>query len=212
MGLLYVRSVENPKDWNEHAKARGEVLVPPNTDVRLRVSDEAMSDLSPLSSLREDDLQVIEITCTRKFEGEQLQHIGGLTGLLGLALWETEIGDKACSYLSRLSNLRWLDIGDTQITDEGLQFIRGMMSLEELTLLNTQIGNAGLSHLVGLKRLKRLDLMGTKVNDDGFELLQKLTTLESLRIIDTDISYPVYARLKMALPNCRIKYHEFARS
>jgi hypothetical protein len=53
--------------------------------------------------------------------------------------------------------------------------------------------------------------MGTKVGDAGFEVLRRLTGLASLRIIDTDISYPVYAELKRALPNCQIKYHEHAR-
>jgi Leucine-rich repeat (LRR) protein len=87
-----------------------------------------------------------------------------------------------------------------------------MSYLEELSLLNTSIGNAGLHHLGALKNLKRLDLMGTKVDDGSLEILGELNSLESLRIIDTGISYPVFAKLKRALPNCLIKYHEFARS
>ena len=211
MGMISLRDIENPREWNEYDEARGEVVVPLNRDVRLCVSYEAMSDLTPLSALKADDLQVLEITCTRKFEDAQLKHINGLTSLLGLALWETAIRDAAFMYLSRMSNLRWLDIGDTQITDQGLAFIRGMPSLEELTLLNTRISNEGLHHLEGLNKLKRLDLMGTKVDDAGFDILAELTGLESLRIMDTAISYPVYAKLKRALPNCQIKYHEHAR-
>ncbi len=211
MGMISLRDIENPREWNEYAEGRGEVIIPLNRDVRLCVSYEAMSNLAPLSTLGADDLQVMEITCTRKFEDTQLKHTEGLTGLVGLALWEVGIGNAAFLYLSRMSNLHWLDIGDTQITDEGLAFVRGMPYLEELTLLNTQIGNDGLQYLEGLSKLKRLDLMGTKVNDAGFELLRKLTGLESLRIMDTDISYPVYAKLKRALPNCQIKYHEYAR-
>jgi hypothetical protein len=211
MGMISLRDIENPREWNEYAEARGEVIVPLDRDARLCVSYEAMSDLAPLSVLKADDLQVLEITCTLKFEDSQLKHIEDLTGLLGLALWETPIRDAAFLYLRRISNLRWLDIGDTQITDEGLGFIRGMPYLEELTLLNDQIGNDGLYHLEGLNKLKRLDLKGTKVDDASFEVLRRLTGLESLRIIDTDISYPVYAKLKRALPNCQIKYHEHAR-
>ncbi|HEY9401159.1 MAG TPA: hypothetical protein VIQ24_00600 [Pyrinomonadaceae bacterium] len=209
--MISLRDVENRREWDDYAEGRGEVVIPLNRDARLCVSYKAMSDLSPLSTLLADDLQVLEITCTRKLEDTQLRHIQGLTGLLGLALWETDIGDAACMYLGRMSNLRWLDIGDTQITDEGLAFIRRMPYLEELTLLNTQIGNAGLQHLAGLSKLKRLDLKRTKVSDAGFELLRKLPGLESLRITDTAISYPVYARLKSALPGCEIEYRECAR-
>ena len=211
LGMISLRDVENPREWNEYAEARGELVVPLDRDVWLSVSYEAMSNLTPLSALAATDLQVLSITCTRKFDDAQLRHIENLTGLVGLALWETETGDAAFSHLSGLSNLRWLDIGDTQITDEGLTFIQEMSDLEELTLLNTNISNAGLHHLERLKKLKRLDLMGTKVDDAGFEILGRLDSLVSLRIIDTGISYPVFAKLKRALPNCQIKYHEFAR-
>lgn len=211
LGMISLHDIENPREWNEYAEARGEIVVPSDRDVWLSVSHEAMPNLIPLSALAPTDLQVLSITCTRRFDDAQLRHIENLTGLVGLALWETETGDAAFSRLSGLSNLRWLDIGDTQITDEGLAFIQGMSDLEELILLNTHIGDAGLRHLVRLKKLKRLDLMGTKVDDAGFEILGGLNSLESLRIIDTGISYPVFAKLKRVLPHCQIKYHEFAR-
>jgi Leucine-rich repeat (LRR) protein len=209
--MISLRDVENPREWKEYAEARGCLNVPSDRDVWLSVSYEAMSDLTPLSALAPADLQVLSITCTQGFKDAQLRHIENLTGLAGLALWETETGDAAFSRLSGLSNLRWLDIGDTQITDEGLAFIQGMSDLEELTLLNMHISNAGLRHLEGLRKLKRLDLMGTKVDDAGVEILGGLVGLESLRIIDTGISYPAFAKLKRALPKCQIVYHEFAR-
>jgi Leucine-rich repeat (LRR) protein len=211
LGKVSLRSVENPREWNRYADARGQLVVPLDRDVWLSVSYEAMSNLTPLYALAATDLQVLSITCTRRFDDAQLRHIENLTGLIGLALWETETGDAAFSHLSGLSNLRWLDIGDTQITDEGLAFIQGMSDLEELTLLNTHISNAGLRHLDRLKKLKRLDLMGTKVDDASFEILGGLNGLESLRIMDTGISYPTFAKLKRALPNCQITYVEFAR-
>lgn len=212
MGKLYLRDAERPGEWNEYADARGEVGLPSDGEVQLRVSYEAMSDLSPLSALKADDIQVLAITCVSKFDDAQLKHIEGLTGLFGLALWETDTGDAAFRRLGGLSNLRWLDIGDTRITDEGLAFVRGLTRLKELSLLNTQIGNEGLRHLEGLRNLKHLDLMRTKVNDEGFDGLSRLRGLEYLRILETDISHPTYVSLKRALPDCRIKYHQDARA
>ena len=206
MGTLFLRDAEHPREWNEYADARGEVTLPSDTEVRLSVHHQATSDLSPLSALKADDLQVLGITSTNKFDEAQLKHLEGLRGLFGLALWETDTGDAAFRRLGHLSNLRWLDIGDTLITDEGLAFVRGLTRLKELTLLNTQIGNGGLHHLELLSSLKHLDLMGTKINDEGFDGLSRLRGLQYLRILDTDISYPTYARLKRALPDCRINY------
>lgn len=211
MGELYLRDLEDVNDWNEYTEARGKVAVPLGREVSLWVSSHAASDLSPLAVLRPDDLQVVEITCT-KLDGRQLQHIQHLTGLRGLALWETFISDEAFLHVNKLTKMRWLDIGDTRITNEGLAFVQAFTFLEELTLLNTQISDQGIRHLEGLTNLKRLDLMGTQVSDDSFESLRGLTGLKSLRIVDTDISYPVYARLKRELPDCQIKYHEFART
>ena len=211
IGKLYLRDAENPREWNEYADARGEVSLPSDAEVRLSVSHKAVSDLSPLSALKADDLQVLEITSASNFDDTQLKHVEGLRSLFGLALWETDTGDAAFRRLGLLSNLRWLDIGDTLITDQGLAFVRGLARLEELTLLNTRIGNDGLPHLEGLKNLRRLDLMGTRVNDEGFDRLSRLRGLRYMRLLDTDISYPTYARLEGALPGCRINYHERAR-
>lgn len=207
MGKLFLRDVENPGEWNEYSDARGAVSLPADTEVRLCVSHAAMSDLSPLAALKVDDLQVLEITSTSKFDDAQLKHIEGLRGLFGLALWETDTGDAAFQRLGLLSNLRWLDIGDTLITDEGLAFVRGLSRLKELSLLNTQVGNNGLLHLEGMSSLRHLDLMGTKVNDAGFDRLSRLRSLQYMRLLETDISYPTYDKLKRALPDCRINYH-----
>jgi hypothetical protein len=126
LGMTSLRDVENHGEWHKYAEARGELAVPSSRDVWLSVSYEAMSDLAPLSSLCAADLQVLSITCTREFDDRELRHIENLTGLMGLALWETETRDAAFSLLSGLANLHWLDIGDTQITDEGLAFTVGM--------------------------------------------------------------------------------------
>src|SRR5689334_14852700 len=92
MGELYLFSPGVKLDLDEYIEARGEVNVPLEGNVKLIVSDAAATDLTPLSNLAADDLQVISIFCLRLDEA-QLQHIRHLTGLLGLALWETDIGD-----------------------------------------------------------------------------------------------------------------------
>lgn len=205
-----MRSVERCGSLDEFAEARGEVAIPVGGNVELSVSQEAASDLTPLSSLAADDLQFLSIVCFR-FDGTQLLNIRHLTGLLGLALWETDINEAAFSPLRGLVNLRWLDIGRTGITDDGLAFVREIAMLEELIVPETNIGDHGLRHVEKLTNLKRLVLAGTRVSDASFESLKGLVNLKLLSIMDTNISYPVYAQLKRALPECRVIYHEFAR-
>jgi Leucine Rich repeat len=208
LGKVYLPSGGPPDDWVEFAEAQGDVVVPSNLDVRLEVSKEGALDLSPLSKIEPDDIQVLELSSINvgDFEIRHLQH---LSGLRGLALWETDIGDVALSYVSRLIALRWLDIGDTKITNNGLVYLHSLASLRQLTLLNTQIGDEGLAHLLKLRELEYLDLMGTKVGDAGVSTLGRLKTLKSLRIYDTNISEAGYLEIKKAIPECQVKYRHY---
>lgn len=202
LGKLYLSGGE-PGDWVEFAEARGEIIAPCNRDLQLEFNRKQPIDLSPLAYLKPDDIQVLEVSSTH-VEDHQIKYLQHLSGLRGLALWETDIGDVALSYLGKLVALRWMDIGDTKITDNGLAYLSSLSTLKELSLLNNQIGNEGLVHLSRLHRLERLDLMGTKVDDAGAKILAKLKSLRSLRICDSNISDIAYHEISEALPECVI--------
>ena len=51
--------------------------------------------------------------------------------------------------LQGLSQLRWLDLDNTQVTDAGLVNLQGLSQLQRLTLNNTKVTDAGLMHLQG---------------------------------------------------------------
>jgi internalin A len=203
LGKLYLSERNRPGDWVEYLDAQGEVLVPPGMNLILRVTNDGLTDLTPLTHLGPDDLHAIDFACTH-VKDDDLRFVRSLTHLNGLAIWETNIGDLALAHLSGMASIRWLDIGDTKITDEGLAHLRGLNGLQSLTLLNDEIGDNGVTHLAGFESLLDLDLMSTRVSDASITLLSGLTGMQSLRIYQTRISENGYAELSRALPGCQI--------
>jgi len=206
LGKLYLSEHNRPGDWVEYLDAQGEVLVPPGMNLRLQVTNDGLTDLTPLTRLEPDDLYAISFACTR-VKDDDLRFVRSLTHLNGLAIWETNIGDLALAHLSEMTSIRWLDLGDTKITDEGLAHLQGLKGLQDLTLLNDWVGDNGVAHLAGFESLRHLDLMSTRVSDASITLLSSLTGMRSLRIYQTQISENGYAELSRALPGCQIWYY-----
>ena len=207
LGRLYLREHNRPCDWVEYLDAQGEVPIPPGMNLELWVTNDGLTDLTPLTRLEPDDLYASNFACTR-VKDDDLRFVRSLIRLRGLALWETDIGDLGLAHLSGMVSIGWLDIGDTQVTDEGLAYLRSLESLQELSLLNDGVGDNGMLHLAGLGSLQCLDLMNTRVSDASIRLLSSLTELRSLRVYQTQISETGYVELSRALPGCQIWYYK----
>ena len=83
------------------------------------------------------------------------------------------------------SDLVWLDLSRTGVTDAGLKALARMPNLERLDLRGTAVGDAGLAALAGLDKLETLGLFGTRVTDGGLEALRELPSLERVYVGDT---------------------------
>lgn len=70
--------------------------------------------------------------------------------------------------LQGLSNLKALDLYDTNITDAGLESLEELTDLQELDLRGTRISGAGLVHLEKLKNLPTLELLPRSAERTGF--------------------------------------------
>ena len=93
--------------------------------------------------------------------------------VVGVGLVSRETQDSDLPPLAELSELVWLDINDTKLTDRGLIHLAGLTNLERLRLDDTQVSDAGLVHLAKLQRLKTINLHRTQVTDEGIHQLQK---------------------------------------
>ena len=101
----------------------------------------------------------------------------------------TKFGDAELAKLAALaSNLRWLDLTGTAITDKGLAQLASMPHLTRLHLARTAVTDEGLLQLAGLGELLYLNLYGTPVTDAGLENLKPLNKLRQLFLWQTGVT------------------------
>jgi len=67
--------------------------------------------------------------------------------VVAVVTWSSDFGDDAASHLKALTTLRFLALGDTQITDAGLEHLEGMTSLKWLDLKGAQVTPEGVKKL-----------------------------------------------------------------
>ena len=112
--------------------------------------------------------------------------------------------DARLEHLTRLTQLQWLWLSDTNVSDAGLEHLKGLTQLQSLGLERTKVTDLGLQHLKGLSHLRTLDLGDTAVGNAGLEHLKGLTQLRDLTLSGTKVSDAGVMKLQQALPNCQI--------
>ncbi len=113
-----------------------------------------------------------------------------LSRLTSLDLGETNVSDNGLIWLSNAYRLRQLGLWKTRVTNRFLPVLTLDKSLESLDLSETAVDDAGIQTLykIGLLyRLTSLDLSTTKVSDKAGRLLRSASQLESLDIGGTRI-------------------------
>lgn len=149
LGMLYLCAEGRFRDHQsetEVSEASGEVRVPMDASVKLKLSKSGAEDLTPLLGLGPDALQAIEMI-SGGYGDDRLAHLGGLVGLRHLEIgWG--ITNKGLAHLRSLPNLRGLDIYSDDVTDSGLAEIGRLSSLEELTIGHATITDAGVAFVV----------------------------------------------------------------
>jgi uncharacterized membrane protein/YHS domain-containing protein len=151
-----------------------------------RVADEANIAISPLAA------------------GEPwLQCNAGVVG--------KQFDDTALGKLGPLgSNIVWLDLSGTGVTDAGLVEVRKMPHLKRLYLQRTAVTDAGLSHLSELRDLEYINLYGTTVTDAGLSSLKALPRLKRVYLWNTKVT-PEAAREFAEARNSSAQVEEWRR-
>ena len=103
------------------------------------------------------------------------------------------------------SELVWLDLSRTGVTDAGLKALSKMPNLERLDLRGTAVGDDGVRTLAPLlSRLESLSLYGTAVTDSGLPALQELRSLRRLYVGGTRVTESGLAALRKARAQLRV--------
>ena len=125
LGALWMRDrdPEGYAFWEPLGDARGVVSVPDGKELRLNVTPQASTDLSPLAALQPDDLQYLQLSGTR-VNNAGLAHIKGLTGLRVLWLYDTQVSDAGLVHLRGLTGLRVLNLRSTLVSTGGVDALQ----------------------------------------------------------------------------------------
>ena len=114
-------------------------------------------------------------------------------------------GDSLVAALTPVAEqLTWLDLGNTQTTDEALKALPTFKNLTRLHLENTQVSDAGLQYLKELPYLEYLNLYGTQVSDEGLESLTRLKNLRKIYLWQTNVTTEAAAQLTEAMPDLEV--------
>lgn len=126
MGALFVRRLFADGDyapWESWGNAQGIVAVPVGRELRLNVTPQASTDLSPLAALGPDDLQYLQLSSTR-VNNAGLAHLHKLTGLRVLWLYDTPVSDAGLVHLRGLTGLRVINLRSTLVTSAGVDALQ----------------------------------------------------------------------------------------
>lgn len=103
------------------------------------------------------------------------------------------------------NNIAWLDIGGSQITNDGMTHLSAFNNLERLHLENTSITDNGIENLVSLRELKYLNLYGTGISDESLATISQIKSLQTLYIWNTKVTQQGVDGLKGKSPDLNVQ-------
>ncbi len=109
------------------------------------------------------------------------------------------------------TNLIWLNLSRTGISDAALKGLAAFPELRRLNLSKTAITDAGLAHLSKLEHLDYLNLYGTKVTNKGIGQLRLMKKLSKLYVWQTAVTKRGTLALKHEIPGLHIDLGEHAK-
>ncbi|MFN7998514.1 MAG: hypothetical protein U0Q18_33135 [Bryobacteraceae bacterium] len=182
-----------------------------------KVTDAALQLLSGLQSLEALDAGYALITDVG------LDSLASLPNLKELAIGGNKLTDSGLQPLRQMPGLLSLDLAGSQRTDSGLwsvslaepgiDAIATLQGLRRLNLSGTLISAQGLERLLALTRLERLDLVRcVRVADDAEPLLASFKNLKFMDLTGTAMSKDALAKLRLALPGCKVAAGEIGAS
>jgi hypothetical protein len=112
----------------------------------------------------------------------------------GISLEGIKAADNRLKLLESFTEIEFLVITDTTVSDAGLQYLAPLRELQRLELRDVDgsgITDAGLKHFEGLHQLRKLEfhhVVGNKITDAGIASLKRLTELRTLDLSETGLT------------------------
>lgn len=124
---------------------------------------------------------------------------------LGVINAADKFGDKELALLAPIATqILWVDLSRSQVTDAGMDTLAKMTNLERLHLENTKVTDAGLAKLGTLTNLEYLNIYGTKTTDGGIAKLASAKDLKKLYVWETGVTQAGAKALEGKLPGLKV--------
>lgn len=143
----------------------------------MNLNDDCMKLIGRMSHLR-------KLTLTRAvLKDSSLRHLTRLP-LKKLGLHGATITNKAIPYLLEMKELADLEIGDTEVDDQGLKLLSQSKSINRLVLtLGRCFSNEGIKHICDMRQLMELEIGHAKnIDADCLQYLDRTNNLVSLNL------------------------------
>lgn len=164
----------------------------------INISDDGVKQLSTLKNMRKLNLR------GNYLGSDALAACQTMPNLVQLIVSENVIDDEGVKFLEGLTKLEHLDLWANIVTDAGVDSLVKLQALKKLSLVANQITDEGVSKLTALPVLADLDLAETQITDACIESLAKIKTLKSVSFRATGVSDDAMAKLREALPGCKV--------
>lgn len=121
----------------------------------------------------------------------------------GIDLTETDLSDDDLHVLDSVTDLRFIKLGGTKVSDKCLTYLKRFNRLSGLVLSDTGITDDCGSQLGSFPNLTILDLSWTRITDKVVPSLLTLSKLEYLFLFGTRLTTDGKERLQRGLPSLK---------
>lgn len=148
-----------------------------------QITDAGLESVAGLTSLR-----WLDLSDSPQVSSAGMKHLHDLSQLEFVNLRRTDVTDEGLAHLQGKKYLLRLDLGMTKVTGTGLRHIMASTQLRELHFWGNPVEDDSLAALRGMTRLRKLDLGGALVTDAGLKHLGRCRELEMLGLRGTAVS------------------------
>ncbi len=101
----------------------------------------------------------------RRLDDRRLEHLAGLSTVVGLDLSDNPITDEGMRHVGQVPHLQWLQLSGTQITDEGIKHLAHLKHLHTLDITRTAVTQEGAKYLAEMPMLEVVYARGTGLEE-----------------------------------------------
>ena len=188
---------DHNEGWTVLAPARGDVVVPENTLVKLTVGT---TDLAYLRQLDPDAVYFLDARY-QKLTDEDIAPIGTLAGLRALDLSDaTHLSGACLGQLGALTELEWLDFQRTPIDGLPLGAIAQFPALQFVAAHFKHYGSQAIEEIVAIDQIAYVCIKESSLHAGDMERLSGMDSLRALILDNVQLTNAAFESLRTA-PN-----------